>query len=149
MLVRADVLEHLGGLDEQLFALEHVDVCMKASGEVNGGWFEPRSVVTYLPPSRLFVSDVPYYFLRWSKAWIDSSVARFCRTWDIGPGDPGLEENLRWLHAQRWRVLGHARPALRHRVGDRVGARFDALIDGAITNTLVRDARRRARAAVR
>jgi glycosyltransferase involved in cell wall biosynthesis len=145
MLVRTDVLERLGGLDEELHVLDHVDLCLRAQGEANGGWFEPRSVVMYVPPSPLRGSDVPYFLLRWSRAWIESSFAHFCCKWDIDPGDPGLDGNLRWLHDHRWRLLGRPRQLLHRRAGEHATRAVEAAIDTIVTNTLVRrDARRRA-----
>ncbi len=148
VLVRTDVLERIGGLDERLHAFEHLDFCLRARAFAGGGWFEPRSVVTYLEPSRVSVADAPYFLLRWSRARVESSLEHFCRLWGLDPRDSGLEPNLEWLADHRARVLGRLRRVLRARFGSRTVACLDALIDGGVSATLVRsDDRRRSLAA--
>jgi hypothetical protein len=146
MLVRSEVVDRLGGMDEDLYVLDHVDWCLRAQHEAGGGWFEPRSVVRYSPPSPPRASDVPYGLLRWSRSWIESSCARFCDKWGVDPTDPGLGGNVRWMHEHRWRMFGRGGEALRQRCGDRMTEGAHGLIDAVVTNTLVRaHARRHAR----
>jgi GT2 family glycosyltransferase len=70
VLARRSIFDELGPFDEgMLNTREHLDFCLgvvKAGGTI---WFEPDSVVTYVPgpPFRWF--DVPFYMLRWSDAW--------------------------------------------------------------------------------
>ncbi len=138
VLVRTDVLQGMGGLDEQLHVLDHVDLCLRAHREGAGGWFEPTSVVTYVPPHPLRFSDLPFFLLRWSRAWIESSFAHFCHKWDIDPRDPTLEGNRRWLHDHRWRVLGAVRRLGHLRVGHGALTATECAIDAVVTNTIVR-----------
>jgi len=148
MLVRTDVVERLGGFDEHLHAFEHIDFCLRARVHAGGGWFEPRSLVTYLEPSRVSLQEAPYFLLRWSRARAESSLAHFCRRWGLDPADSGLEPNLEWLADHRSRVLGRLRRVVKARFGNRTVAYLDALIDGGVAATLVRsDDRRRELAA--
>lgn len=107
VLIRRDVFDRLGPLDEQLLsAAEHTDLCLMvraAGGEV---YLEPDSIVTYVPPPPLTKTDLPYYLLRWSHAWNLSSVERFRVKWNLDANDPGLVEMLDWLGSHR-RIAWH------------------------------------------
>jgi hypothetical protein len=138
VLVRTDVLEQLGGLDEQLHVFDHIDLCLRAQGCAGGGWFEPRSLVVYAPPARLRGADLRYFLLRWSRAGVDSSAAHFCRTWNLDPDESGLEGDVAWLDDHRWSVLGRWRTSVRRVAGEDALGRMDALLDAVVTNTLVR-----------
>jgi hypothetical protein len=51
----------------------------------NGGsvYFEPASLVTYVPTSPLKFSDLHYYMLRWSDAWELESLSRIRQKWNL------------------------------------------------------------------
>ena len=76
-LVRREVFDRLGPLDEALRSTrEHIDLSLavqQAGGEI---WFEPASVVTYVPPPPFRWFDVPYFLVRWSEAWNTASFSR-------------------------------------------------------------------------
>lgn len=82
-LVRTDVFERLGPLDEKLLnTREHVDLCLsvrKAGGTI---YLEPESVTTHVMPP-LAWSDIPFYMLRWSEAWSSSSIRHFNDKWNM------------------------------------------------------------------
>jgi GT2 family glycosyltransferase len=84
MLVRTAVFERLGPFDPALLtSREHIDFCLlvrQAGGTV---YLEPTSVVTYLSPPPLALSDVPYYLQRWSEARHHATIRHFCTKWDI------------------------------------------------------------------
>lgn len=82
MLVRAAVLERLGELDERMLnTKEHVDLCMTVSAAGGTIYFEPTSVVTYVPGPPLAWSDMPFYMLRWSDAWELASLKHLQKKW--------------------------------------------------------------------
>ena len=84
MLVRTDVFDRVGSLDEELPCLhEERDFCLTVSGAGGGIYMEPRSVITYVPPPPCEWWDLPYFMLRWSDAWIHSSVRRFNQKWRL------------------------------------------------------------------
>lgn len=113
-MVRTDLLDRLGPLDEALRSLhEHCDLCLaitKAGGSI---WFEPRAVATYAPPSSLAASDCPYWLLRWSNRWNATSVNHFARKWDVGAKDGSLLAATRFGRAQRRRAVPWPRVARR------------------------------------
>ncbi|NDJ17668.1 glycosyltransferase family 2 protein [Myxacorys almedinensis] len=84
MLVRTDIFDRLGFLDETLLnSKEHLDFCMsviQANGTV---YFEPASILTYVPGAPLHWTDYHFYMLRWSDAWETSSLSRLREKWDL------------------------------------------------------------------
>ncbi|MDJ0569952.1 MAG: hypothetical protein QNJ53_13025 [Pleurocapsa sp. MO_192.B19] len=84
MLVRANIFEELGYLDEQMLnTKEHVDFCMDVMQAGHKVYFEPDSLVTYVPAVALKWSDLHYYMLRWSDAWETNSLSRLRQKWDL------------------------------------------------------------------
>ncbi len=84
MLVRTDVFDRVGSMDEELPCLhEERDFCLNVSSAGGGIYMEPRSVVTYVPPPPCEWWDLPYFMLRWSDAWIHSSVRHFNQKWGL------------------------------------------------------------------
>lgn len=101
MLLRTEVFERLGPLDEKLLAIrEHDDLCLavrKAGGAI---YLEPDATVTYLPPPPISMSDRKYYMLRWSKPWIEASLQHFHRKWDLDVDS--LHCHYAWLWRRRY-----------------------------------------------
>ncbi|HIK07841.1 MAG TPA: glycosyltransferase [Trichormus sp. M33_DOE_039] len=83
-LVRTEIFEQIGYLDEEMLnTKEHLDFCMtvrQAGGKV---YFEPDSVVTYVPGPPLEWSDLHFYMLRWSDAWTLGSLQRIRTKWNL------------------------------------------------------------------
>ncbi len=84
VLVRREIFEQIGKLDpEMLCTKEHLDFSMtvrKAGGKV---YFEPTSIVTYVPGPPLELTDIPFYMLRWSDAWMRNSLEHLRQKWDL------------------------------------------------------------------
>ncbi|MEL6605513.1 MAG: glycosyltransferase [Cyanobacteria bacterium J06614_10] len=83
-LVRKSIVDKLGPLDEGMRnTKEHMDFCMsviEAGGKV---YFEPASVVTYVPGPPLERSDLTFYMLRWSDDWTLKSLHHFRDKWNV------------------------------------------------------------------
>lgn len=124
-LVRRDVFDRLGPLDEKLFsAAEHTDLCLltrAAGGEV---YVEPNSIVTYIPPPPLTKTDLPFYLLRWCDAWNRASVEQFRAKWNLTADDPGMAELLKWLGDHR-RLAWHSVSQALRSVGRKPGRWID------------------------
>ena len=74
VLAQTDMMHTMGGLDEGLLSSkEHVDFSITATSLNKAIFFEPESMVTYLPGT-LAWSDIPYYVLRWSDEWERQSL---------------------------------------------------------------------------
>ena len=84
MLVRMDIFEELGYLDEQMLnTKEHIDFCMQVMEAGHQVYFESDSLVTYVPAVPLQWSDMHYYMLRWSDDWETKSLERMRSKWDL------------------------------------------------------------------
>jgi GT2 family glycosyltransferase len=82
MLVRTELLRRLGPFDENLKALsEHTDFCLTARAAGSVVMFEPRAVVTYVVGPRMTISDVAFFYYRWSDEWTVDSERYFHEKW--------------------------------------------------------------------
>jgi glycosyltransferase involved in cell wall biosynthesis len=111
VLARRDVFDELGLLDEQLLnTREHLDLCLAVWGAGGEVWFEPASEVTYSTPPPLALTDIPYFWLRWSDAWSSKSLAHFCEKYGI---DPCYQERIKVMQGRRQVALMPVRNAVR------------------------------------
>jgi GT2 family glycosyltransferase len=135
MLVRRNAFDRIGPLDERLMSFtECEDFCMsvvKAGGSI---YYEPESVVTYLPPrEKLSAADMKYFLLRWSDDWNNKSLATFAKKWDLSPDQPWIDHAKSWPKTHRrfairqlaW-PLGKLGGILQYRFNHRLG---NGLID--------------------
>ncbi len=84
MLVRTDVFDETGPFDESILnTKEHLDFCMNVMALGRTVYFEPDSVVTYVPGPSLAWRDLHFYMLRWSNAWELLSLARLQEKWNL------------------------------------------------------------------
>lgn len=84
MLVRTSIFQQVGLLDEGLLSTrEHIDFCMLVTQAGGTIYFEPSSLITYVPGPPMEPSDVPYYMLRWSDAWEVDSLNRIQEKWGL------------------------------------------------------------------
>ncbi len=111
MLVRCEAFEKLGFLDEKLMSMaEESDFSMSIVASGNKIYLEPESVITYVPPSPadLKLSDLPFFFVRWSDSWCQQSVERFREKWNL------TEDALILKHLQHFveahRCLAYPKP---------------------------------------
>ncbi|WYL97963.1 MAG: glycosyltransferase [Gloeotrichia echinulata IR180] len=83
-LVRTEIFEQIGYLDEEILnTKEHIDFCMTVRQVGGKVYFEPDSLVTYVPGPPLEWSDLHFYMLRWSDAWTLASLQRIRSKWDL------------------------------------------------------------------
>lgn len=84
ILVRTSIFEELGYFDEQMLnTKEHIDFCMGVMEAGYKVYFEPDSLVTYVPAVPLQWSDLHYYMLRWSDDWETKSLIRMRQKWEL------------------------------------------------------------------
>ncbi|MBD0336288.1 MAG: glycosyltransferase [Cyanobacteria bacterium Co-bin13] len=84
VLVRRSIFDTIGQLDEALLnTKEHLDFCMTVREAGASVYFEPESLVTYVPGPPQNWSDVHYYMLRWSDAWTLASLHRLRDKWQL------------------------------------------------------------------
>ena len=100
-LVRRDIFEQLGCLDEKLLGTqEDIDFCLSVSRASGQMFCEPASVVTHVPGISYGWSDLDYFMLRWSDMWEVESLMYFQKKW-------ALDMDKYFL--QRYRQLGQRR----------------------------------------
>jgi GT2 family glycosyltransferase len=84
VLVRTAIFEQIGQLDEKMLnTKEHLDFCMSVREVGSTVYFEPASLVTYVPGSPSDWSDLHYYMLRWSDAWTENSLHHLRDKWNL------------------------------------------------------------------
>src|SRR5579862_493238 len=126
LLARREVLNRLGPLDEALSTREHVDLCLAVQEAGGTVWVDPNAVVTYVPGTTFAWSDIPFYVLRWSEDWKQSSLRHFEKKWNLDSED--WEQHRNWLRPHRQIPLRKFRSRLQRVLGARLGDRLvDAL----------------------
>ena len=137
MLIRSDAMRTVGPLDEKLLGIveTHSDLCMLVRNAGGTVWFEPGSVVTYVPPPPVHISDLPYFLLRWSNDWMTQGKARFAEKWGLRADDPELLRHNWWICYQRllfvppvWNALGVLGLQRRNRVAAGILGTIDFLV---------------------
>ena len=102
VLVRTEVFENLGPLDEKLMSSpEHIDLCLAVREAGGTVYFEPGSIVTYVTPPPFALTDLPFFLLRWSDGWNQASLEHFRNKWNLTENDPYITGNYKWLKAHR------------------------------------------------
>ncbi len=104
VLVRTDLFERIGLLDEALLSMaEETDFSISLARSGGRMFFEPRSQVSYIPPTpeTLQPSDLPYFRLRWSNNWARASVDHMARKHALSPCSPVLTHWLRFVYQHR------------------------------------------------
>ncbi len=106
MLVRTDVFETIGLLDEKLLSTrEHIDFSMTVTNAGEKIYCEPDSVVTYVPDSGFELSDMNYFMLRWSDEWDLASLEHFRQKWDVTKKDKYFKKRYKRLGYRRHQAL--------------------------------------------
>jgi GT2 family glycosyltransferase len=125
MLARRSVFEELGPLDEALLGTrEHVDLCLTVREAGGTVWFEPNAVTSHVLALSYAWSDIPYYLLRWSDLWGQSSLRHFEQKWNLDANSKQLTSD--WLRPHRQVPLLKWRRRLRRLLGATWG---DHLVD--------------------
>jgi GT2 family glycosyltransferase len=103
MLVRRDVFDLLGPLDEELLSIrEHSDLCLAVREHGGSVYLEPNTCVAYAPPRWFFHwADLRYWLVRWSDGWNVASLDHFVAKWHLSDDDPEIDGQLAWARAQR------------------------------------------------
>lgn len=142
MLVRTAIFEQIGPLDEAMMnTREHVDFCITVSQVGGIVYFEPSSVVTYVPGPPLEWSDIPYYMLRWSDAWQLNSLHRFRQKWDLTE-DKYFKNRYKRLGVRRQKTI--IKPFVRSVLGrnsqriEKILLPIDRILNRYLTNRFAR-----------
>lgn len=141
MLVRRDVFDRLGPLDEGLISfLDHNDFCLGVASAGGSVYIEPAAVVTHLAPPPYSWYDLPCFLLRWSNRWMEPSIQRFAEKHRLSITDEDFAVHRRFRDAHRMRLLGRARGALRRVAGSSSLAAADSFLTKVIFDQLIENA---------
>lgn len=84
VLVRKSFLDKYGPLDDELLTTrEHVDICLIAKEAGLPIYLEPKSVIHYVYPYPLKLTDFRFHFFRWDKQGTITTIKRFEEKWSI------------------------------------------------------------------
>lgn len=138
VLVRTSAFEKVS-LDQRLLSTrEHLDLCLQIADTGGTVWLEPSSVVTYVTPPPVVLSDIPYFLLRWSESWNAASLTHFCNKYGI---DPDYADRIRHMRARRQVVFDPIRQVTRRIIGprgDSAVSRMLYVLERKINRRLVR-----------
>ena len=106
VLVRTDIFSCIGFLDEAMLnTKEHLDFCMSVKQAGGKVYFEPHSLVTYVPGPPLEWTDLHFYMLRWSDAWTLASLHRLRDKWNLAE-DAYFQQKYKQLGwRRRWTII--------------------------------------------
>ncbi len=114
MLMLTKAYQEVGPFDERLWSMyEHEDNCLKVRENGGAVYFEPRSVITYVPPAVFCWSDLPFFMLRWSEAWNSASQQHFQNKWRLHKNDKSISIARDWARDHRRIALRLVRGATR------------------------------------
>ncbi|MDM9382077.1 glycosyltransferase [Chlorogloeopsis sp. ULAP01] len=139
VLVRTAIFERIGFLDEAMLnTKEHLDFCMSVRQAGGTVYFEPASIVTYVPGPPLEWTDLHYYMLRWSDAWQLCSLHRLRDKWNLAE-DGYFQAKYKKLGWRRQmsilsplnRLLSFG---LSNHLGDRILIPLDKMLNRYLTN---------------
>lgn len=146
MLVAKKAFDRLGLLDEGFMSVVECDsFCLDVVDAGGSIYYEPESVVTYVPPrERLAGAELAFFLLRWSDEWNERSLETFLEKYDLNPADQWAGHARSWpklhrRHALRFvaRPLGRLCELVQHKVSGRLGDRLAS----ALENRLMREVR--------
>lgn len=101
LLVRREIFESIGILDEKLFnTKESTDFCLSVTQAGGTIYCEPESVVTYVPGPPFERSDIFFFRLRWNDNLELASLRHFRQKWNLAE-DQYFEQRYRRLGQRR------------------------------------------------
>jgi GT2 family glycosyltransferase len=138
MLVRRSALERIGALDERLLSFfDHIDFCLAVHAAGGTVYIEPEGVVTHLAPPPFAWADVPYFLLRWSDAWLRSSLRHFASKHRLSVSDREFQNHVWFRNDHRRRLIAGVRRRIRQLLGKRSGKIVDEIMDRIVFDLVV------------
>jgi GT2 family glycosyltransferase len=136
--VHTETLRRIGPFDTGILTIFH-DTDFALEMQKIGGtmYVEPASVVAYLAPPPFELSDVPYYLLHLSNAWLKPTVEHFARKYGLPVDDPGLRVHTWWVRPHRRTLIQPLLSRIEGRYGTRAGAFAKRLVDELVFNGVV------------
>jgi GT2 family glycosyltransferase len=137
MLVRTDVFDRIGRLDEKLLSFfDHMDFCLAVQQAGGTVYFEPDAVVTHLAPPPFAPMDLPYFLLRWSNAWLRPSVRHFASKHRLTVCERDFGGHFQFRNQHRRRLIAGIRRTTQRFLGNR-GLRIANAVDRIVFDLLI------------
>jgi glycosyltransferase involved in cell wall biosynthesis len=128
MLVRREVFDQVGPLDEQMLSLrEHSDFCLSVREAGGSVWFDPDVAATYARPRLPTLADIGFCLVRWSDEWNRKTVEHFNRKWGVADDDPATNAILVWARGHRRFCYRPYLSLVGRALGSRRAAFYDAV----------------------
>lgn len=106
LVIRRELLERLGGLDEGLLSwFDHTDLALHHRRLDAAAWFVPEVTCIYRTPPPVFLTDLPSFLLRWGEDWYRRSLERLCAVWGLDAHDCEWEKHAAYRTSVRRGVL--------------------------------------------
>jgi len=135
LLARTEIFNTLGPLDESLKGTrEHIDLCLQVREAGGKVFFEPESLITYVPPPPFRWADIKFYLVRWSSEWTHPTLHHFYKKWNLAETQDMDLLLEKWLTPHRRLALRPLRNFVRILFGKRLG---DRAVD-KLENTIVK-----------
>lgn len=129
VVIRRDVFDVLGPLDEQLSSLrDHSDLCLALRQRGGSVYVEPSVEAVYARLRRFRHADRQFWIVRWSDVRNRESLERFGAKWGVASDDPSFDANMEWARAHR-RYCYRPWISVAARVSDRVKSSLADRID--------------------
>ena len=140
LFARTEIFNTLGPLDEQLKGTrEHIDLCLQVQEAGGSIFFEPQSLITYVPPPPFKWADIKFYLVRWSSEWTLPTLHHFYKKWDLAETQDMDRLVEKWLTPHRRLALRPLRKIVRVLFGKRLGDwSVDSLENMIIKRSLTR-----------
>lgn len=102
MFARKDIFDEVGKLDEELMSMsEEDDFTMRLKQAEKLVYFEPNSIISYIPPRPPEAIDLPFFFVRWSTTWCKNSMNRYAKKWSLTPDSPSIRHMETFVYIHR------------------------------------------------
>jgi hypothetical protein len=105
LVIRREVLEQIGGLDEALSWFDHTDLALHHQRLGAASWFVPEVTCLYLAPPPVALQDLPSFLLRWSGDWYERSLDHLCEVWGLDRECSNWNQHARYRTQIRRGVL--------------------------------------------
>src|SRR5262249_37673462 len=95
-------------------------------------YLEPAAKVTYVGPGPLTWYDLPYFLLRWSDQWTQSSLQHFRAKWQLADDDAFVRDHAVWMSNYRRSATHKRRSPLRRILGQRAAEPLEAWLEHGV-----------------
>lgn len=102
LLARREIFARGVSLDRGIGCVhEHIDLSLQVTALGLPIWLEPQAKVLQLRDGDYLLSDLPLLRWRWNESAVESSIANFCRLWNLAPDEQAFSGVRRFTDDRR------------------------------------------------